>query len=75
MSERWPAALSFSEACEYLGVKNTKGKAILDRIPSFQHDVGDARATARGDRMWRRTTLDLYIEQRERAVVSSPKAA
>lgn len=72
MSERWPAAMPFRTACEYLGVAATSGRKILDHIPSIQHLTGEI--DRRGERYWVRQVLDDYLESRLKDCVKSQKA-
>ena len=62
----WPAAMTRSLAAKYLGVSPTQFDRILKvhRIPALQY-------FERGERLWRRVTLDSFLTERERANFSA----
>jgi hypothetical protein len=66
--------MNFTTAIEYLGVGETTGRKILDNIPSFQHFTGDPERDSRGNRYWRRSTIDAYLEDREKVAVTARAA-
>lgn len=54
---RWPAAMSLRVACRYLGVGETLGRQVLNKIQAFTY-------SERGERYWRREDLDAYLRER-----------